>query len=137
MSGILKLDESQTSTVEKKTPFMLYVDRQNSEKDFSELRKEYANLSLDQQYELIVEAVKLAPESVELILSKDEQRIYKGQIKQTSNAYNLYVKDMWDDVEANTPAERFSQIALLWKKLDKRTKKKYTDAAAEVNGIYI
>lgn len=116
---------------------MLYIDSQESERNYSELQAEYANLSIDQQYEWIVKAVELAPDSIEKCLNKEEQRIYKGQMKQTSNAYNLYVKDMYDKIKqrTNNSVEIFSKIAHLWKTLDESKRNKYIEAAALVSQL--
>lgn len=127
--------ESQSAADEAKTPFMLYVDSQKSGRHYNELKKEYGNLSIDQQYEWIVKAAELAPESIEKCLTKDEQRIYKGRNKHTPNAYNLYVKDTFDKMKqrTNNPAGIFSEIAQLWKTLDASKKDKYHEAALLVS----
>lgn len=127
--------ETQSPSTEAKTPFMLYVDSQHSERNYNELREDYANLSADQQYEWILKAAELAPDSIEECLTKDELRIYRGQLKQTSSAYNLFVKDMFDKIKHktnNTPGI-FTEIGRLWKELDANKRAKYEETAAEVS----
>lgn len=118
-----------------KTPFMLYFESQHGVSDHSKLREEYANMSIDQKYEWVVKAVRLAPESIAKMLNKEEQRIFKGQIKPSPTAYSLFVKDMYDKInlKTNKKTEIFSQIAQLWKKLDANKKTKYTETAAAVS----
>lgn len=138
MSNIITAsEETQSSQTEAKTPFMLYVNSQNSGKNYNELREYYANLSIDEQYEWIVKAAELAPDSIEECLSKDELRIYRGQLKQTSSAYNLFVKDMFDKIKqkANNKLEIFRDIGRLWKELDANKKAKYLETAAQVSQL--
>lgn len=45
-----------------KTPFMLYAESHPAETDYSKLREDYANLTLDEKYKLVNKAVSLAPE---------------------------------------------------------------------------
>lgn len=129
--------ETQSSQTETKTPFMLYVDSQKSGRNYNELREDYVNLSMDQQYEWIVKAVELAPDSIEECLTKDELRIYRGQLKQTSSAYNLFVKDMFDKIKhkTNSTPGIFTEIGRLWKELDANKKAKYVETAAKVSWL--
>lgn len=136
----LSSNKNKAATAQKpanksKTPFALYVESHNSECDHAKLRGEYTNMSVDQKYEWIVKAVRLAPENIAKILNKDEQRIFKGQIKSPPTAYSLYVKEMYDKIKLKTDkhSEVFSQIAQLWKKLDPNKKKKYIETAAAVS----
>lgn len=127
--------KTQSSQSEAKTPFMLYVDSQNSGGNYNEVREDYANLSIDQQYEWIVKAAELAPDKIEECLTKDELRIYRGQMKQTSSAYNLFVKDMFDKIKqkTNNTAGIFTEIGRLWKELDANKKARYTETAAQAS----
>lgn len=79
--------------------------------------------------------MELSPENIEEYLTKDELRIYRGQMKPTSSAYNLFVKDMFDKIKHktnNTPII-FAEIGRLWKELDANKKAKYTETAAQVS----
>lgn len=120
-----------------KTPFQLYAESQKSGSDHTSLREEYNNMSVDQKYDWIVKAVRLAPESITKILNKEEQRIFKGQINSPPTAYSIFVKETYEKIKSQSdkPSEVFSQIAQLWKQLDANKKKKYMEAAAEVTSI--
>lgn len=117
-----------------KTPFQLYVDSKKPGCDHATLREEYTNMPVDQKYGWIVAAVRLAPENIEKMLNKDEQKIFKGQINNPPTAYTLFVKDMYDKIKSKTDkkSEIFTHIAQLWKQLDAGKKKKYMESAAAV-----
>lgn len=134
-TDIAEPESQSSSAAEPKTPFMLYVDSQNSGKNYKELQEEYATLSVDEQYEWIVKAVELAPESIAENLTKDEQRIYRGQMKPTSSAYNLFVKDMFEKIKHTTTntSAIFAEIGRLWKDLDPYKRGVYAENAAEVS----
>lgn len=76
------------------------------------------------------------------ILNKEEQRIFKGQIKPTPSAYSLYVKDSYNKIKVILDEQQdsknvFSEIALRWKSLDPKKKKSFMNAAAIVSFILI
>lgn len=122
------------STNKIKTPFALYAESQKSESDHINLREEYTNMSVDQKYDWIVKAVRQAPECIAKILNKEEQRIFKGKINSPPNPYTLFVKDVYEKIKLKTDkhSDVFSQIAQLWKQLDEKKRKKYSEAAAAV-----
>lgn len=126
---------SAKSTNKVKTPFMLFAESQKPETDHAKLREKYNRMTVDDKYEWIVKAVRQVPESMTKILNKEEQRIFKGQMKPAPSAYSLYVKEMYDKIALKTDkkTEVFSQIAQLWKNLDPNKKKKYMDAATAVS----
>lgn len=63
-------------------------------------------------------------------LNKEEQRIFKGQMKASPTAYSLYVKEMHAQLrDKYDNAKIFREIANRWKLLDQKKKKHYTDAA--------
>lgn len=129
--------ETQSTLDDTKTPFTLYVESQSSNRPYSELIKDYANLSTDEQYEWIVKAVELAQDNIETCLNKTEQRIYQGKSKPTPTAYNLYVKEMYDKMKqrTNSSKEIFRKIGQLWKHLDEDKKEKYTETAKLVSRL--
>lgn len=114
---------------------MLYIDSQRPERNYNEMRDEYANMSIDQKYDWIKKAVELAPDDVKKVLTPKEERIYKGGLKPTETAYQLYLKDTYDKLKQtiNNPPEIFSEIGQRWKKLDESKKQKYVEAAAAVS----
>lgn len=136
MVGII--GDAESTPTKAKTPFMLYVDSQETKRKYKELREEYAKMSLDQKYEWIRKAVELAPDNVEEILNKEEERIHKGHMKPTPSAYQLYVKETYNEFkqEINHPSEIFSEISQHWKKLDESEKEKYIEAAAVVSDCH-
>lgn len=118
-----------------KTPFSLFAESKAPGSNHGKLREEYTNMPVDQKYEWIMAAVRLAGANIPKILNKEEQRIYKGQISISPTAYTLFVKDMYDKIKikAEKKSDIFGQIAQLWKQLDAKKKKKYVDRAAEVS----
>lgn len=132
MPEIVASTETQSNL---KTPFALYVGSQTLESDCMKLRLEYDQMSIDEKYEWIEKAVRLAPECIKKILTKEEQRIHNGQITQPVTAYNLFVKDMYERIKLKTDkhSEVFSKIAQSWRILGANKKKKYMNAAAAVS----
>lgn len=72
-------------------------------------------------------------------MNKEEQRIYKGQLKTTPSAYSLFVKELYSQIkdECHESKNVFTEVALRWKKLDAKKKKIYMDAAAIVSYLLI
>lgn len=82
--------------------------------------------------------VNLQPANISKILNKEEQRIFKGQIKTTPSAFNLYIKDTYNDIkdsldEDKRPKDVLKMLAINWKTLDTKKKKIYENAAALVS----
>lgn len=136
ISGIVTAAEEQSTVAKAKTPFMLYVDSQQSGREYRVLRTEYAHLSNDQKYEWIAKALELAPESGAEILNREEQRILKGQSQKLPNAYNLFVKENYDkmklEINSSKHTDVFSKLAKLWKTMGANKKKIYTEKAKAV-----
>ncbi|XP_031617332.1 nucleolar transcription factor 1-B-like isoform X2 [Contarinia nasturtii] len=129
---------ASTPVTKAKTPFMLYAESKKSEEiDYSTLRESYTNMALDEKYKWVIKAVSEAQdgsENVSKILNKEEQRIFKGQIKSTPSAYSLYVKETYNKIKGRMEEPQdskniFTEIALQWKSLDPKKKKIYTNAA--------
>lgn len=67
-------------------------------------------------------------------LTKDEQRIFKGERKSTSNAYSLFVKDTYPKLKGEYDSKViFRELANRWKAIDPKKKKKYHDKAEAVS----
>lgn len=62
-SGNISMIHKSASTASNKikTPFMLYTESKKlEESDYSKLREQYNNLSIDEKYKLIIKAVSEA-----------------------------------------------------------------------------
>lgn len=123
-----------------KTPFMLYIDDaklENEDVDTSKLREKYAHLSLDEKYKYVVKAVSLAPDvNQTTLLNKEEQRIFKGQVKTAPTAYSLFVKETLPKLKKKGDGKNvFVECSKKWKTLNEKQKKIYFDAASIVSLI--
>lgn len=117
---------------------MLYLDdakSENKDVDTSQLREKYANLSLDEKYKYVVKAVGLAPDvNQTTLLNKDEQRIFKGQVKTAPTAYSLFIKETLPKLKQKCGSKNvFTECSKKWKTLSEKQKKIYTDAAKIVS----
>lgn len=113
---------------------MLYLDDaklENKDVDTSKLREKYAKLSFDEKYKYVVKAVGLAPDvNQTTVLNKEEQRIFKGQLKTAPTAYSLFVKETFPKLKEKCDgANVFTECSKRWKTLSVKQKKTYTDAA--------
>lgn len=113
---------------------MLYLEDaklENEDVDTSKLREKYANLSLDEKYKYVVKAVGLAPDvNQTTLLNKEEQRIFKGQLKTAPTAYSLFIKETLPKLKEKCEGKNiFTECSKKWKTLNAKQKKIYTDAA--------
>ncbi|XP_031631964.1 nucleolar transcription factor 1-B-like isoform X2 [Contarinia nasturtii] len=117
---------------DKPTPFQLYAESRKSEgESYKTSRQNYANLSRDDKFEWIIKAVNKSrngTENVLSILSKEEQRIYNGEVKSTPTSYALYVKDKLEGGQLTKSA--IPEIGLQWRSIDPKKKEVYRKAAA-------
>lgn len=117
---------------------MLYLDDaklENEDVDTSKLREKYANLSLDEKYKYVVKAISLAPDvNQQTLLNKEEQRIFKGQLKTAPTAYSLFIKETLPKLKEKCDGKNvFSECSKKWKTLSEKQKKIYTEAAKIVS----
>lgn len=117
---------------------MLYLDDaklKTGDVDTSKLRENYANLSLDEKYKYVVKAVSLAPDvNQTTLLNKEEQRIFKGQVKTAPTAYSLFIKETLPKLKKTGNGKNvFTECSKQWKTLNEKQKKMYTDAARIVS----
>lgn len=117
---------------------MLYSEEceiETGENNPTILRANYANLSIDEKYKYVVKAVSLAPDvNQTTLLSKDEQRIFKGLVKPTPTAYSLFVKETFQKIKDKVGAQNaFTEASNRWKELDEKKKQIYTQAARIVS----
>lgn len=72
-------------------------------------------------------------EHITKILNKEEQRIFKGQLKQSPSAYSLFVKDVYAKFKEKYGAKDiFVEIAHRWKSLDTEERQPYINQAIMV-----
>lgn len=77
-------------------------------------------------------------ESISKILNKDEQRIFKGQVRQTPSAYGLFIKDMYPKLRDKVDSHKvMKECAMRWKTLEDKKKQKYVDAAGIVCRFFL
>lgn len=113
---------------------MLYLEDaklENENVDASQIREKFAKLSFDEKYKYVVKAVGLAPDvNQTTLLNKDEQRIFKGQMKCAPTAYSLFIKENLPKLKLKCDSKNvFIECAKKWKSLNQKQKKMYTDAA--------
>lgn len=111
------------------------MEKENGKTDLQKVRESYTKLPIDEKYKYIVRAVSLAPDvNQTTLLNKEEQRIFKGQVKTTPTAYSLFVKEMFPKVKASCGSvNAFTECAKIWKTLDEKKRKMYKEASLIVS----